>query len=241
MIMERLKQQKYITMGLADYRLLCFIVWIFGFNYISIAQVPGYSVSFSDVSKNTSPVSEAEFSGTITHLSSSSEEYTMEYTVISMPTDWSFYFCDPVYCHASSTTSSTFTLSEIGGKAIKGFFNVNSEGSGEVELSFTKNSTGTDTVITLTVNPNNVSLETYESFKPLKVYPNPTSNHWNVVSDVFIKSWKLYDFSGRIIHSDTQIESKLFVINSAKIETGTYILELTNALNKQQVVSVIKM
>lgn len=68
------------------------------------------------------------------------------------------------------------------------------------------------------------------------VYPNPVVDVLNIESDVNTKEIKLFDMLGKIHYRGTHEKQ----INTANLEKGTYILELTFDDGKQQSVKVLK-
>jgi len=69
----------------------------------------------------------------------------------------------------------------------------------------------------------------YQEFKEISVYPNPAEKLLNIESSKLIKSIKVYNESGQLRYSFSDINSKSYNLNVQEFSTGTYILRFQNS------------
>ncbi len=183
-----------------------------------------YQVSFPQTSKLSIVGNDVSLDGVITQLVSESTEYEMSYSVVSMPEDWSFYFCDPIYCHQSSTTSSTFIISGVGVNNIQGYFTTPSEGHGVVDLNIKKISTEEDTTIVLKAYTEGFNLGVPDDFVNSEIITHYNAkDKWYIKSKTEIYNWQLIDLKGRVLISGNSDE----FINHREFPSGVYLLKIT--------------
>lgn len=59
----------------------------------------------------------------------------------------------------------------------------------------------------------------------LEIFPNPTSSYLRISSIGQIRSYTIFDLSGRILHNETTSENNEILIETEKLNPGVYLLE----------------
>lgn len=89
-------------------------------------------------------------------------------------------------------------------------------------------------------NPAILGLNDYTDLNGFKLYPNPTNDYVQIVSEKTIQSYQLISIEGKIIESQNMISSRDFSIDLSTFLSGLYVLIIKNDENHTLVHKILK-
>ncbi|WP_397363054.1 T9SS type A sorting domain-containing protein [Olleya sp. R77988] len=78
--------------------------------------------------------------------------------------------------------------------------------------------------IILTQNP--LSVDGFQA-NTFNVYPNPTTNNWNVNASQIVNTVEVFDVLGKSVFKK-EVNASTFLIDSANLKTGLYFVKFTS-------------
>jgi hypothetical protein len=90
---------------------------------------------------------------------------------------------------------------------------------------------GADSIHTVTiVDDESTNIALNELSGKTKLYPNPTSNQFNIETTETINSIEILDITGKQIFIDSKVNSKEYQSNSLELNNGVYIIKIKTEL-----------
>ena len=90
---------------------------------------------------------------------------------------------------------------------------------------------GADSIHTVTiVDDESTNIALNELSEKTKLYPNPTSNQFNIETTETINSIEILDITGKQIFIDSKVNSKEYQSNSLELNNGVYIIKIKTEL-----------
>jgi hypothetical protein len=90
---------------------------------------------------------------------------------------------------------------------------------------------GADSIHTVTiVDDESTNIALNELSEKTKLYPNPTSNQFNIETTEIINSIEILDITGKQIFIDSKVNSKEYQSNSLELNNGVYIIKIKTEL-----------
>jgi hypothetical protein len=108
------------------------------------------------------------------------------------------------------------------------------------QIVYTTNTSSSGSVTQGVQQPYEISIETDIKLN-LSAYPNPTTNYLMLQIDNFDKdlSYQLFDIRGRLLESNT-VAANSTTINMEQMQTGTYLLKVTQNNKLVKTFKIIK-
>lgn len=83
-------------------------------------------------------------------------------------------------------------------------------------------------------------LNSQSSNSQMTIYPNPGSSNFTIQSDKTISQIQIFDITGKIVFSKSNIEKSLLQVDISNFENGVYIVEIIDENNDQITQKLIK-
>lgn len=109
---------------------------------------------------------------------------------------------------------------------------------GEYQVTLTANSACGSNEYTSEITVT-TGIET-DNFKNINIYPNPVNNQLFIECNKAITSLKIIDITGKICYYKTNINTSEYFLNTSKLDSGIYFIEITLLNNTKHIEKLLK-
>lgn len=177
---------------------------------------------FTDSGSQTANYSNSE-TLTKTFYPTAGTNLTLTFTDFSLEEDYDFLY---IYNGPSATTASLFPNGTLTGYAIPGSF-TSTHPTGAITVRFVSDPGVVDRGWVANFSCNILGIEENSTKdNTISVFPNPAKNNVTISSKESIKAYKIFDEAGRLVKSESSLNTDKKEINITSLLIGNYIISV---------------